>query len=173
MLLGQPVFTGRSAVPEIHSSTGMLAAQLVDVRGLPRVDGAARVGEQVGIPGRGVDLSVRGNGMSRNGSDQRLAAGEPSNRLMRRGVEIARHLHRDPRARCQLARPAHQQLGVFGHPLQGRVAHHHVGVGLRFHARTSPTCASTPRSRGGLHHLRRAVPRLDRPRRASAAPGWR
>ena len=31
----------------------------------------------------------------------------------------------------QLAGPAHQQLGVLGHPLQRGVAHHHVGVRLR------------------------------------------
>jgi hypothetical protein len=50
---------------------------------------------------------------------------------MRRGVEIPGHLHRNPRARLQLAGPPHQELGVFGHPLQGGIAHHHIGVRLR------------------------------------------
>ena len=42
-------------MPVIQSSTGCLARQLVDVGGLPGVDGAARVGEQLGVLGRRID----------------------------------------------------------------------------------------------------------------------
>ena len=44
----------RSGDPLQHR---MLAGELVDVRGLPRVDRAAGVGEQLGVPRRPVDLA--------------------------------------------------------------------------------------------------------------------
>jgi hypothetical protein len=73
---------------------------------------------------------------------------------MGRRIEVSRHLHRDPRPGRKFARPSHQQLGMVRHPLQGRVAHHHIGIDLR-RPRTNVADVRVDTSLArGFHHLR-------------------
>src|SRR5882762_3794196 len=80
---------------------------------------------------------------------------------MRRGVEVPRHLHSDPRPGGELAGPPHQQIGVFGHPLQGGVADDDIGVGLRCPRPHVADVSVDTAFAGRRHHLGRAVPCFD------------
>ena len=107
----------------------------------------------------------------------RVVPGTVAHERVRRGVDVARHLHRQPAAGGQGRRPPRQEVEVAGHPLQGGVGDDDVG--RRRRARPDPIAPhrippTRPARRGPATAPRRASAASGRPRRsarrASARP---
>ena len=100
--------TGRNAVPSIQRSTGCsapVAGQQVHVRSLPGVHRAARAGQQARRSRPASSTGASADHVA-DGARERALGGDRAQRPVRRRVEVARHLHGQPGAGRQRARPS-------------------------------------------------------------------
>ena len=131
------------------------SVQSVQVGRLPHVGVEARVEQQRRVLGR----REHGVLVTQHAADQRRPArrvGERAQQDVRRRVEVAGHLDRQPAAGGQPRRPVPQQRSVPGHPLQGCVAHRDVAIrGRRPVSHVAdPERHAGNLSGGALDHLR-------------------